>query len=282
MSIQMLGLDVVKAIKKEMEPKVEALLKKKITPTLAIVRVGDKPDDIAYQKAAVKRCESFGITTYIKEFKEDVNEKEFLEKLSETGTNKSIHGILLLKPLPSHLSEDKAKLLIPEEKDIDCLTSGNIAKVFASDDSGFAPCTPEAVMEMLKHYNIPIQGSNAVIIGRSMVVGKPLAMLMLKKNATVTICHTKTRNLEEIASKADILIAAAGRAKVIGKEFIKKNACVIDVGINMDENNKLCGDVDYEAVYEIAGHITPVPKGVGTVTTAILAKHVIEACQRSY
>ncbi|MGB9840902.1 bifunctional 5,10-methylenetetrahydrofolate dehydrogenase/5,10-methenyltetrahydrofolate cyclohydrolase, partial [Thermovenabulum sp.] len=189
-------------------------------------------------------------------------------------------GILIMRPLPSHLSEDQIKYHIDPQKDVDCFSPINVAKITAGEETGFPPCTPQAVMEILNYYKIDLTGKKAVILGRSMVVGRPLAMMMLKQNATVTICHTKTKNLFEETKKAEILVAAAGKAKIVKADMVGEGAVVIDVGINVDQNGKLCGDVDFEEVKDKAGMITPVPGGVGSVTSTVLVKHVVKALKQ--
>lgn len=273
------GLEVTRAMKEKMSLEVEQLNSRGITPTLGIIRVGSRPDDLSYEKGAIKRCESTGVKVKVFELDENISQEDFISKVKEINNSRDIHGILIFRPLPDHLNEEEVKFLISPEKDIDCMNPINIAKVFAGDESGFAPCTPEAVIEILDYYNIPIQGKNVVVIGRSMVVGKPLSMLLLKRNATVTICHTKTKNIKDIAKNADILVAAAGKANMITRDYISTGTIVIDVGINVDEEGNLCGDVNFKSAEEVADKITPVPGGVGTVTTFVLVKHVIRAAK---
>ncbi|NLC68816.1 MAG: bifunctional 5,10-methylene-tetrahydrofolate dehydrogenase/5,10-methylene-tetrahydrofolate cyclohydrolase [Clostridiaceae bacterium] len=277
MATQLKGSEVTKAMKDKMTAQVEELKERGITPTLAIVRLGEKPDDLAYERGAVKRCESVGVSCKVLEFPEDIREEKLVSEIETLNKDKNIHGILVFRPLPRHINEEKLKAVICPDKDVDCMSPVNIAKVFAGDESGFAPCTPEAVIELIDHFGIPVEGKNVIVIGRSMVVGKPLSMLLLKKNATVTICHTRTRSIQDICKKAEILVAAAGRAKMVNRDFVMPGAVVIDVGINLDENGNLCGDVNFDDVADIAGSITPVPGGVGTVTTSVLVKHVIQA-----
>jgi len=199
----------------------------------------------------------------------------------EVGARKDIHGILMFAPLPKHLDEKKIRSLIPVEKDVDCMTLGSAGKVFADDLTGFPPCTPTACMDILKYYDIPLKGKNVVVVGRSLVVGKPLAMLLLREHATVTICHSRTQNLPQICSGADILLAAVGRAKMIDRSYVRPGQIVIDVGINPDPDNpgKYCGDVNTAEVEPIVDKITPVPGGVGSVTTIVLCKHTVMACE---
>ncbi|HHW30418.1 MAG TPA: bifunctional 5,10-methylene-tetrahydrofolate dehydrogenase/5,10-methylene-tetrahydrofolate cyclohydrolase [Clostridiaceae bacterium] len=281
MAILMKGSEVVNSMKEKMLVEVEELKAKGIIPGLAIVRIGSNPDDISYERGAIKRCESLGIMCRVYEYPSDISQEKFVYELKKINEDESIHGILLFRPLPKHIDENLVKYIIDPKKDIDCFNPINLAKVFEGDETGFAPCTPEAVIEIMDHYGIEARGKRVVIIGRSLVVGKPLSMLLLKRNATITICHTKTRNIEEICKNAEILIAAAGKAKMVTKDFISKGQIIIDVGINVDENGKLCGDVNFEEAEMLADYITPVPGGVGTVTTSVLAKHIIQAAKNS-
>ena len=277
MSIIMKGSEVAAAMKEELLREVEKLAQKGIVPQLGIVRVGARPDDLAYERGAVKRMEAVGIRCKVIELPESINQEEFEKEFSAVNSNPDIHGILLFRPLPKQLNEDPVRSMINPKKDIDCMTPVNMAKVFAGDESGFAPCTPEAVMEVLAHFGIDLKGKRVTVVGRSMVVGKPLSMLLLKKNATLTICHTRTVDLGATCRNAEILIAAAGKAKMITADFVSENSVVVDVGINVDSDGKLCGDVDFEAVAPKVASITPVPGGVGTVTSSVLAKHVVRA-----
>lgn len=273
------GKPVADQISETLIKEVNELVKEGINPKLAIVRVGAKGNDLAYERGALKRCQTIGIETEVIELSEDITQEEYEKALRNLNENKDIHGILCFRPLPKQLNEEEIKYVISPEKDVDCFSPINSAKIMEGDTSGFPPCTPTAVVEILKHYNVELQGANIVVLGRSMVVGKPTAMLLLNENATVTICHSRTKNLEKVTSEADILIAAVGRAKMIKENFIKKGAVVIDVGINVDEDGNLCGDVDTSAVFDKASMITPVPAGVGSVTSSILAKHVVKACK---
>ena len=273
------GKPVADQISENLIKEVNELVKEGINPKLAIVRVGAKGNDLAYERGALKRCQTIGIETEVIELSEDITQEEYEKALRNLNENKDIHGILCFRPLPKQLNEEEIEYVISPEKDVDCFSPINSAKIMEGDTSGFPPCTPTAVVEILKHYNVELQGANIVVLGRSMVVGKPTAMLLLNENATVTICHSRTKNLEKVTSEADILIAAVGRAKMIKENFIKKGAVVIDVGINVDEDGNLCGDVDTSAVFDKASMITPVPAGVGSVTSSILAKHVVKACK---
>lgn len=272
------GKPVADKITEDIKLSVADLNKKGINPKLQIIRVGNREDDIAYERGALKRMTTCGILAEVKELPQDISQDDFIEEIKKSNDDKTVHGILIFRPLPKHLDESVIKYVIDPRKDIDCFNPVNVAKITEGDKTGFAPCTPSAVMEILNFYNIDLTGKNAVVLGRSMVVGKPQALLLLQQNATVTICHSKTKDIASVASGADVLIAAIGKAKMVNKEFIKQGATVIDVGINVDENGNLCGDVNTEECKEIAGLITPVPAGVGSVTTSVLAKHVVKAC----
>lgn len=246
-------------------------------PKLAIVRVGERPDDLSYERGAIKKMENFGLRVQSYVYPADISDAEFKEAFAKINEDPDVTGILLLRPLPKQICEKDIEQMIDPKKDLDGISPVNIAKVFAGDSTGYAPCTAEAVIEVLKANEIPIEGKRVTVVGRSMVVGKPLSMLMVKENATVTICHTRTRDLKGACQNAEILVAAAGRAKMLDQEYVGAGAVVIDVGINVDENGKLCGDVDFERIQEHASMATPVPGGVGAVTTAVLAKHLVQA-----
>lgn len=248
-------------------------------PKLAIIRVGEKPDDMSYERSAVKKMEAFGLRVQIFVFPKDISDEEFKEAFQKINKDPDVTGILLLRPLPGQIKEKEIEAMIDPKKDLDGISPVNIAKVFSGDPSGFAPCTAEAVIEILKANNISIEGKRAAVIGRSMVIGKPLSMLLLKENATVTICHTRTKELPEICRQAEILVAAAGKAGMVEESWVSDGAVVIDVGINVDENGKLCGDVDQASMESRNLLLTPVPGGVGAVTTAVLAKHLIQAAR---
>ncbi len=273
------GKPVADKISEELIKEVDLLVKEGINPKLTIVRVGARSDDLSYERGALKRCQNIGITTEVLELAEDITQEEYIDVLKRVNDDKNVNGILCFRPLPKHLNEEVIKYVIAPEKDVDCFSPINSAKVMEGDKSGFPPCTPTAVVEILKHYNVDLKGSKVTVLGRSMVVGKPVSMLLLSEHATVTICHSKTKNLSGVAAEADVLIAAIGRAKMVDESFVKDGAVVIDVGINVDEEGKLCGDVDTNAVLDKVSMITPVPAGVGSVTTSILAKHVVKACK---
>lgn len=272
------GAPVIEALTTEIRRGVTALKQQDIQPKLAILRIGEEGPDIAYEKGAVKTMETCGIATEVLIVPRDIQREAMKDKIEAINQNRDIHGLLILRPLPPQLEESVIKGYIAPEKDVDCFSPINTAKVFEGDNGGFLPCTPAAVLEMLKFYHIPINGQNVVIIGRSNVVGKPLAMMLLRENATVTLCHTKTRDIKSVCQRADMVIAAAGAPKMVTPEFIAEGAVVIDVGISFLEG-LLCGDVAPEVV-EKASKMTPVPGGVGGVTRIVLAKNLLTACRR--
>lgn len=270
------GMPVVNALTEKLAKDAKELNAKGITPKLTVVRVGEREDDISYEKGISKGFSMVNAVVEVIELPNDVSQEKLEETIIILNNDKSVHGILLFRPLPKHLSDEKLKKLIAEEKDVDCMGIENIASMFSGNKNGYPPCTAQAVVELLDFYNIDVSGKKVTIIGRSLVVGKPLAMLLLGKDATITICHTKTVNLAEECKKADILIACAGVAKMITAEFVHSEQVIIDVGINMVDG-KLCGDVDYEAVVHKVKCLTPVPGGIGTITTSVLLKHTIRS-----
>ncbi len=273
------GKPVADQISENLIKEVNELVKEGINPKLAILRVGANGSDLAYERGALKRCESIGIQTQVVELPEDVTQEEYIKTLKGLNEDKNVNGILCFRPLPKQLDEEAIKYIISPEKDVDSFSPINSAKVMEGDKTGFPPCTPTAVVEILKHYGVELSGSKVAVLGRSMVVGKPAAMLLLNENATVTICHSRTKDLAKVTSEADVLVAAVGRARMVKEDFVKEGAVVIDVGINVDAEGNLCGDVDNNAVLDKVSMITPVPAGVGSVTTSILAKHVVKACK---
>ncbi len=273
------GLPVANAINEQIAQEMKDW--KGAPPHLVIIRVGEKQDDIAYERGAVKKMEKVGFacTTYV--FPADVDNDAFLQKFDEINESRDVDGILLLRPLPKHLDEKAVESRIAPGKDLDGMSPINQAKVYAGDESGFAPCTAEAVIEMLDYADVDLKGKRAVVIGRSLVIGKPVAMLLLKKNATVTVCHTRTEDLPGTCRNAQVLVAAAGAAKMVGADYVGRDAVVIDVGINVDEEGNLCGDVKLDEIAQTAALATPVPGGVGSVTTSVLAKHLLRAAKMS-
>lgn len=276
------GAAAAARIQQEIEEELKELRKRGMdrAPRLAIVRVGERPDDLSYERGALKRMEKCGLEAQVYEFPQDVSREEFENAFLKINKDDGIDGILLFRPLPGQIQEKRIMEMMDPAKDLDGICPVNIAKVFSGDDSGFAPCTAEAVVEVLKANNIAISGKRAVVVGRSMVVGRPLSMLLLKENATVTICHTRTADLAETCRGAEILVAAAGKAKMLDASYVGQGAVVIDVGINVDEEGNLCGDMDFSSLDGTASMATPVPGGVGAVTTSVLAKHLVKTVRQ--
>ena len=275
------GAEVNAGLNARIMKNVEELKAKGINPTLGIVRVGERPDDLSYERGATKRAETLGVAVEKFVLPLDVTQDELLKVIRDINANDAIHGVLLFRPLPKHLDEDLICNTLAPDKDIDGITDLSNAGIFTGKNLGFAPCTPSACMEILDHYGIDCKGKKAVVVGRSLVVGKPAAMMLIKKNATVTVCHTRTVDMPAVCREADILIVAAGKAGVVNADYVRPGQIVIDVGINWnEEKQKLCGDVDFDAVEPIVEAITPVPGGVGTVTTSVLVSHVVEAAKK--
>ena len=288
----LLGKEVTDALNANLQTRTAALREKGVTPTLGIIRVGENPSDLSYEKGAVKRAELVGVNVVKFVLPEDASKADVLAAIDKVNADDSIHGVLMFRPLPSHLKADQTEICnrLDPKKDVDCMTDLSNAGVFEGrSDLGFAPCTPAACMEILDYYGIDCKGKNAVVIGRSLVVGKPAAMMLMGKNATVTVCHTKTVNTAEIARNADILVSAAGVLGSLTKEYVRPGQVVIDVSINWDAEKPnakggkgaIAGDAKFEEVEPIVEAITPVPGGVGSVTTSVLMKHVVEAAERA-
>ena len=273
------GMPAVKAMAEEFKSRVAALKERGVYPKLAVVRAGEREDDIAYEKGIVKRFGTVEADVEVIKLPIDIDEEAFEETIRRLNEDDKVHGILVFRPLPKQLDDNKLKEIIRPDKDVDSISMANAARVFAGDKTGYAPCTAQAVMELLEHNKIDLTGKKVVIVGRSLVVGKPLAMLMLGRNATVTVCHTRTKNIAEECKRADILVACAGSAKMIKRDFTNPDQIVVDVGINFVDG-AMCGDVDYDDVAERVAAITPVPGGVGTVTTSVLLKHTLESAER--
>ncbi len=282
MAKQLLGKEVTAALNERIKADVATLNAKGIKPTLGIIRVGERPDDLSYERGATKRCETLGVEYKKYLLPADVSQEELLKVVDEVNKDDNIHGVLMFRPLPKHIDQTLVENALAAEKDVDCQTDASLGGVFTGKKVGFPPCTPQACMEILDHYGIDCTGKKAVVIGRSLVVGKPAAQMLIKKNATVTTCHTRTIDMPSVAREGEILIVAAGRAGVVGAEYVSPGQIVIDVGINVNEEGKLCGDVDYAAVEPIVEAITPVPGGVGSVTTSVLVGHVVEAAMRKF
>lgn len=270
------GKEVAQKMDQIIQKDVQELKAKGINPALRIMIVGEAADSVTYANSAKKMAEKNGIVCEIEQLPGTTSQDDFVRILKDRNADRNINGIIVMRPFPKQISENVVKHILAPEKDIDCFNPVNAGKIMAGDMTGFPPATPQAVMEILRFYEVPMSGKEAVVIGRSMVVGKPMSMLLLGENATVTVCHSRTQDLPGVCRRADILVAAIGKARMITKDYIKNGATVMDVGINV-EGDKLYGDVDTEPAKEVAGAITPVPGGVGTVTTRVLLKHVVKA-----
>ncbi len=278
MKRELLGKPVTEKMDQYTKEEQEKLVAEKKDKTLAILRVGEKPDDVYYENSAVKKAEKLGIVAERVTLPVDSSQEEIEKAVLGLNSDDKIGGVLVLRPLPKTVDEDKIINLLDPNKDLDGITDISMARTYA-DKKGFSPCTAKAVMEMLKFYEIPVEGKNVVVLGRSLVIGKPVAMMVTKENGTVTICHSRTKDLPEVVKKADIVISSMGRAKMLGAEYFSSGQVVVDVGINNDEDGNMCGDVDFENVKDIVDEISPVPRGVGNVTTSILMSHLIEAAK---
>ena len=280
------GKEVAASLSESICERAEALRARGITPKLAIVRCGEKPSDLAYERGAVKRAEACGIEIENILYPENVTKEELIAGIEKLNGDDSIHGVLLFRPLPRELRKYESEIanhLLPE-KDVDCMTDLSHAGVYTGKNIGYPPCTPEACMKILDHYDIDLKGKNVVIIGRSLIVGKPVTMMLMGKNATVTVCHRQTVDVPGIASRADIIVSAAGELNFLTKDYVRPGQIVIDVSINWDPDKKdgqggVVGDAVFEEVEPIVDAITPVPGGVGAVTTSVLMEHVVRAAE---
>ena len=278
-TVKLTGKPVVEHLRGNIKARVAKLKDRNIVPTILIIRVGNKEDDVFYERSILKNCSLLGIEGRVKELPKNVSMGELIKIIEDANDDENIHGIMMFRPLPEHLNQKEILEKINPKKDIDGMTPVSLEKIFEGDDSGFSPCTPKAVIEMLKYYDIPLQGANVVVAGRSQVVGKPLAMLLLKENATVTICHSKTKNMSSITLNADVVVAAIGKAKFMNEEYFTESSIVIDVGVNDDGNGKICGDVDYDNAFGKVKALSPPTGGVGTITTTILLEQAVKACE---
>lgn len=278
---ELLGKPVADSINEGLKETIEKLSSNGKTPTLGVVRVGAREDDISYERGLLKKFESMNCNVNVYELAADCTQDELEETINFLNNDSEINGILMFRPLPKTLSEARIKEIINPSKDVDSMGTASLAGVFAGDKNAFPPCTAQAVVEILKFYGIELKGKKVTVVGRSLVIGKPVSMLLLSENATVTICHTKTADLKAECKAADIIVACAGVAKMLTSEYVSEGQIVIDVGMNVDENGKLCGDVDFEEVSKIVDAITPVPRGVGSVTTSVLLKHTVLSADRA-
>ena len=276
------GVPVASSLTEKLIPRAEFLKQHGIVPCLAILRVGSRADDMAYERGAIKRCEKVGIAVRLFTLPPDVSQDILMETIEEINADPSIHGCLMFRPLPKMLDENTACDALDPKKDIDGITIGSMGKVYSGAGEGHAPCTAQSCMELLQFYGIDPSGKRATVIGRSLVTGRPIAMLLTAADATVTLCHTKTRNLPKIVRDADLVVIATGNAELFDSEYFRPGQIVLDVGINWsEEKQKLVGDVDFDTVSKIVSAISPVPAGIGSVTTAVLCKHVIEAAENA-
>ena len=289
MAKRLLGKEVNEALVAALQTRTAALKDKGIVPTLGIIRLGENPSDLSYEKGAIKRAEEVGVAVKNYILPETATKEEVLAVIDEVNADASVHGVLMFRPLPKHLKADQDEICnrLAPKKDVDSMTHMSNAGVFEGQDLGYAPCTPAACMEILDYYGIDCKGKNAVVIGRSLVVGKPAAMMLMAKNATVTVCHTKTLNTAEICKNADIIVTAAGVLNSLTKDFVREGQIVIDVSMNWNPEKitskgkgGMSGDCVFDEVEPIVEAITPVPGGVGAVTTTVLMKHVVEAAEK--
>lgn len=277
MAVLLTGKEVSNAVKERVAEGVKTLAQSGITPTLAILRVGERPDDLSYERSAIKVAATLGIEVRSIVLPADATQEQIEVAIDGINDDDSIHGCLMFRPLPKGIDETALCNRLDARKDMDGIGLSSLAGIFAGTGQGYAPCTAQACIEICDYYNVPVQGKRVVVIGRSLVIGKPVSMLFLQRNATVTICHSRSENLVEITREADVVVCATGRAKAYDARYFSAGQTVIDVGINVDDRGNLCGDVDFDSVEPIVAAITPVPRGVGSVTTALLMEHVVKA-----
>ena len=277
MAVLLTGKEVSNAVKERVAEDVKTLAQSGITPTLAILRVGERPDDLSYERSAIKVAATLGIGVRSIVLPADATQEQIEAAIDGINDDASIHGCLMFRPLPKGIDETALCNRLDARKDRDGIGLSSLAGIFAGTGQGYAPCTAQACIEICDYYNVPVQGKRVVVIGRSLVIGKPVSMLFLQRNATVTICHSRSENLAEITREADVVVCATGRAKAYDARYFSAGQTVIDVGINVDDQGNLCGDVDFDSVEPIVATITPVPRGVGSVTTALLMEHVVKA-----
>ena len=275
------GAPVVAAMNEANAARCAALKARGVTPTLAVVRVGARPDDLSYEKGVLTRCGKVGVE--VKQFllPEDAAQEQLLDVIAQVNADPAIHGCLLFRPLPKQFDDRTIRAALAPEKDIDGITDGSLAGVFTNSAIGYPPCTAQACLEILKYYQVPLSGKRAVVVGRSLVVGKPAAMMLDRENATVTICNSRTQNLPDVCREADVVVVAMGKMGFIGAEHLRAGQVVVDVGIHVNEEGRLCGDVRFGEAEPVVEAITPVPGGVGTVTTSVLVSHVVEAAAKA-
>ena len=275
------GAPVAAALTERCRERSDALRARGVAPTLAIVRVGERGDDLAYERAAEKRCAAAGVSVRKVVLDAGCDQADLNRALELLGADGAVHGILLFRPLPPQLDEGAASVCIPAGKDVDCIGPLGLLATLSGTGHGFAPCTAEAVLALLDHYELPLDGAEVVVVGRSLVIGRPVSALLLARNATVTTCHTHTRDLAAVCRRADVIVAAAGAPRTVGADFVRAGQVIVDVGTSWDEAaGRLVGDVDLDAVEPLVDAVSPVPGGVGSLTTAILVSHVVDAAER--
>ena len=281
MAMLLKGAQAAAAMNEKTAARVARLEAAGVRPTLAVVRVGERPDDLSYEKGVMNRCSKLDIQVQLDALPADATQEELLAVLDRINRDAAVHGCLLFRPLPPQMEDGAIRAALAPEKDVDGITDASLAGVFTGSGVGYPPCTAQACVEILEHYGIPLEGRRVTVVGRSLVVGKPAAMLLDRKNATVTICNSRTQGLEQLCRQADVLVVAMGRRGAIGSGCFAPGQAVVDVGIHTDEAGKLCGDVRFDEAEPVVAAITPVPGGVGAMTTSVLAAHVVEAAARA-
>lgn len=282
MSTVLMGNEVSKNIMESVKMRASTLVDKGTVPKICLLRVGEKPDDIRYENSVQKNFDKLGIQVQKIQLSAEVMQEELLKAIFKLNEDTSVHGVLMFRPLPKTIDEDAIRNALSTQKDIDGMSDGSLTGILLNKSQGYAPCTAEACIALLDYYKIDVTGKKVTVVGRSNVIGKPVALMLLNRNATVTVCHSKSENLSKICSQADILICATGRPKMIGEDFVNPKQTVLDVGISVLEDGSVCGDVDFEQAAQLVERITPVPRGIGSITTAILAAHLIDAAEKAH
>ena len=280
MAIILYGKPVVDSIKSDLERRIKLIKDRGVSPGLAILRAGERPDDIAYENRLNRMCEALGIRHQTVEVGRDISQNGLEFALEQLNSREEVHGIIVFRPLPDHINDDRICDLISVDKDVDCMNPDNLKGLFTGRNKAFAPCTAEAVIELLDYYGYNLDGANVAIINRSSVIGKPLSLLFLDRNATVMICHSHTKNIRNITKSADIVVTGTGKSEYFGPEYVSPGTVVVDVGINFREDGTMTGDVFFDAVCEKAAAVTPVPGGIGGITSAVLLRHIIESAEK--
>lgn len=275
------GKPAADELKEDLRKRIEALKEKSIEPKINVIRMGENPDDISYEKGIVKNAEGLGIKVQLDQIPEDASTEDLLELIQKGNDDESIHGMIIFRPLPKQIDEEKIVNAIDQRKDVDCMNPINLARVFEGDLSGNVPATPLAAIRLLKHYGVDLVGANVVCINRSLVFGRPFTMMALNENATPTICHSRTKNMEEITKNADVVVTAQGRARCLGEEFFTEDSIIVDVGMSPDENGDLAGDADFDDLQDKVKMISPTFGGVGAMTSTILLEQVVKSAEQA-